>query len=124
MSREITDLAFEPDGTIHVTFLETRDIRCAGAVAIRQTIRIAPTDQYADGIQAVADAARALIKDALADWSVSDPADVEIGMPVPLERPLDDESQLLDELPDSELTEEQAQARNWRAIEEARGGPA
>ena len=116
MSREVSDIAFEPDGTCHVTFLETRDIRCEGAVALRQTIRIAPTDQYADGIQDVADAVQRLIKDALADWSVSDPADVEIGAPVPLERPLDGAATL----PEPDEDDEAVARRNWEAIERAR----
>lgn len=116
MSREITDLAWEPDGTCHVTFLETNDIRCEGAVAIRQTIRIAPTDQYAEGIQSIVDAARALLRDALADWSDSEPADVEIGGAIPSERPL--ESSLIGPELDDDTDAEGA--RNWAAIQAAR----
>lgn len=115
MSREITDLAWEPDGTLHVTFLETRDIRCEGAVAIRQTARIVPTDQYADGIDAVKVAAQALLKDALSDWATSEPAELEIGAPVPTERTLADGVVIEErEVPDDADSEA---GRNWAAIE-------
>lgn len=102
----------EPDGTLYITYLDTRDIRCGGAVALRQTLRIAPSDAYVEGIQRVVDAAALLLADALADHAQSEPVDSStlegLGAvpPVPETEVPDDDPSELD--------------RNWASIEESR----
>lgn len=115
MSREINDIGLEPDGTLYITFIDTRDIRVGGAVALRQTLRIAPTDDYAEGIQRVVDAAYRLLSDALADHAKSEPVSAEEleelgGSTTPRE-----ERALV-----AEDEDQDAAIRNWKAIEESR----
>lgn len=112
--RQILDVGFEPDGTVLITFFDPSDIRCQGTVAVRKTARIEPSEQYAEGVHIVELAVKALLRDALGDWEVSEPAD--------LGDPAGDAGQRslpAEESAQAELDEATA-ARNWEAIEAAR----
>lgn len=106
--RQITDIAFEPDGTVIIAFIGADDIRCEGAVAVRRQVRIAPSDQYAPDVERLTARANALLNDALEDWGNSEavpPEKLGLEPPVP-ERPFEDD--------------DASAERNWSAIEEAR----
>lgn len=120
MSRDISYIAWEPDGTILVTFLESGDIRCEGHVALRQTIRIEPTNQYADGIQAVADAAHELIRDAIEDWKSSPAADDGSERPLGTDPELDLLTRPHLAAESDEDEDSLSERRKWAAIEAAR----
>ena len=108
------------DGTILISFLDTEDIRCEGHVAIRRTIRVEPSDQYAEGIQRVADAAQTLIADALDDWSGS--SSIAAGpseRPLPAQSPTELSAQSTGQ-DDEDEPDSLAERRKWAAIEAAR----
>lgn len=108
--RQFMAVQFEPDGSCIVVFIDTDEVRCEGAVALQQSVRIEPTDDYADGIDAVQSAVRLLVKDALGAWKDSEPYRPEDAVDAASERTLEDEEDLV-------------AARNWRAIEESRMAP-
>lgn len=113
--RRVTDIQFEPDGTAIVSFIDAGDIRCKGAVAVRRSVRIEPTEQYAPDIERLVGRANALVNDALDDWESSEPVPDELlGPPLPgQERPFE-------EAAGGDDDEDAVVERNWQRIEESR----
>ena len=115
MGREINDISFEPGGPVYVSFLDTTDIRCEGRVAVRQTVRIEGAE-YDEPVERVREAIRALLRDALGDWSESEPFDLTPLIEEAQERPLPADPEV--ELDEDEL--DSGDAARWEAIQNDR----
>lgn len=123
--RQITDIAFEPDGTVIIAFIGADDIRCEGAVAVRRQVRIAPSDQYAPDVERLTARANALLNDALEDWSNSEAVPAELLGPLAPGQQRPSEGDPMRQPVSIDLDDDDASAeRNMKAIEESRqNGP-
>lgn len=116
--REVTDVSIDPTGTVYIVYLDSDDVRLEGVAALRHTLRLEPSEQYAEGVDAVLAAVNALLDDVLEDWRSSDPVPQRpLTAPQPPVEGVPGQMGIDDYLGDDD--DDELSPRNWRAIETA-----